>query len=197
LPAVGSFAALTAVLPGLGLSTEHALWLAAAISGLGALLTSVASAAPERRVAVFFAGLVVVALLPVSLWLGAARFVPAAPLRLVQAEIGTAREGKWVTGSATRFAHAPERLVCATAIASPIGVRDRLFHLWTKDGAQRARVPLDIRGGRGAGYRTQSRIALGARESGLFRCSVVTASGQQLGGVSVHVGEAERAADRD
>ena len=189
LPAFGSFAALTAVLPGLGLSTEHALWIAAATSGAGALLIGAASAVPGRRGRVLASGLVVVALLPLSLWLGAARFVPAAPLRLVRAEIGTSRNGKWVEGVAERFAQAPGRLFCATAIASPVGVRDRLFHLWTKDGVERARVALDIRGGRGAGYRTQSRITVGSPERGTFRCSVVTASGQRLGGVSVQVGQ--------
>jgi hypothetical protein len=188
LPAVGSFAALTAVLPGLGMSTEHALWVAAATSGAGALLIGAAGTVPGRRGRVLASGLVVVALLPLSLWLGAARIVPAAPLRLVRAEIGTHRDGKWVVGVAERFAQAPGRLFCATAIASPVGVRDRLFHLWTKDGVERARVALDIRGGRSAGYRTQSRITVGSRERGTFRCNVVTASGQRLGGVSVRVG---------
>jgi hypothetical protein len=189
LPAAGSFAALAAVLPGLGLSTEQALWVAAGVAAAGSVVISVASAPPEQRSGVFLAALVVGAALPLSLFFGAARIVPAAPLRLVQAEIGTQREGKWITGVATRFAHAPSRLVCATAIASPIGVRDRLFHLWLKDGEPRARVALDIRGGRSAGFRTQSRITLGPRERGVFRCSVVTASDQRLGGVSVKVGE--------
>jgi hypothetical protein len=189
LPAVGSFAALTAVLPGLGLSTEHALWVAAATSGAGALLIGAASALPSQRRHVLASGLVVVALLPLSLWLGAARIVPAAPLRLVRAEIGSSRDGKWVGGVAERFAPSPGRLFCATAIASPVGVRDRLFHLWSKDGVERARVALEIRGGRDAGYRTQSRITVGSRERGSFRCSVVTASGQRLGSVSVRVGQ--------
>lgn len=189
LPAAGSFAALAAVLPGLGLSTEQALWVASAVASSGAVVTGVASAPPERRRGVLLAGLVVSALLPLSLLFGAARIVPAAPLRLVQAEIGTRREGKWIAGVASRFARPPERLWCATAIASPLGVRDRLFHLWHKDGVQRARVALEIRGGRGAGFRTQSRIVLGPRERGVFLCSVVTASGQRLGSVSVRVGE--------
>ncbi len=189
LPAAGSFAALAAVLPGLGLSTEQALWVASGVAAAGSVVISVASAPPEQRSTVFLAALVVAAALPLSLFFGAARIVPAAPLRLLQAEIGTQREGRWVTGVATHFAHPPGRLVCATAIASPVGVHDRLFHLWLKDGEPRARVALDIRGGRSAGFRTQSRITLGTRERGVFRCSVVTASDQRLGGVSVKVGE--------
>ena len=49
----------------------------------------------------------------------------------------------------------------------------------------RARIPLDVHGGREAGYRTVSRIEIGAAESGRFRCSVETANGQLLGSKSI------------
>jgi hypothetical protein len=77
-------------------------------------------------------------------------------------------------------------LFCATAIASPLGVRDRLFHVWTKDGESYARIELDVQGGgRAAGFRTASRVAIGDSEAGRFRCSVESASGQVLGGKTI------------
>lgn len=189
LPASASFAALCAVLPGLGLSTHESLWAACAISCAGVLATALAGARAGQRARTFGLTSLAVLLFPLALGLGAARIVPAAPLRLVQIEIGTQREGRWVADPADRFPDAPARLVCATAIFSPLGVRDRLFHVWTRDGQPRARIELDIRGGRGAGFRTLSRIGpLGARPAGEYRCSVVTQAGQVLGSRRVRVG---------
>ena len=73
-------------------------------------------------------------------------------------------------------------MFCASAIASPVGVRDRLFHVWRYDGAVRSRIELSFRGGRLEGYRTYSRISgFGKRPSGVYTCSVETMSGQVLG----------------
>lgn len=189
LPASASFAALCAVLPGLGLSTQESLWAACAISCSGVLATALAGARAGERARTSLLTALAVLLFPLALGLGAGRIVPAAPLRLMQIEIGTRREGRWVADPAERFAAAPARLVCATAIFSPLGVRDRLFHVWTRDGQPRARIELDIRGGRGAGFRTLSRIGpLGARPAGQYRCSVVTQAGQVLGSRTVRVG---------
>jgi hypothetical protein len=188
LPALASFVALNAVLPGLGLSTRTSLWLSAAVAGAGAALTSIASAPGGGRLRVAAIALPAVLLIPLALRLGAARLVPAAPLRLVKIEIGTQRQEHWVADPGARIAGVPERLLCATAIYSPIGVRDRLFHVWTRDGQPRARVELDIRGGRDAGYRTFSRIGpLGRSGAGVYRCSVETLTGQVLGSTSVRV----------
>ena len=188
LPASASFAALCAVLPGLGLSGQQSLWVACAISCGGVLATALAGAPAGQRAKTLLLTSLAVLLFPLGLMLGAARIVPAAPLRLIQIEIGTRREGHWVADPAERFSPAPARLVCATAIFSPLGVRDRLFHVWTRDGQLRARIELDIRGGRGAGFRTLSRIGpLGARPAGEYRCQVVTHAGQVLGSRTVRV----------
>ena len=188
LPAIGSFVALDAVLPGLGLSTQVSLWVAAFTAAAGVVLLAAFNAPKERRAR--FMGLAVCGALalPLALALGLARIVPAAPLRLVEIELGTHIADHWVEDPSERFERAPARLFCATAIWSPIGVKDRLFHVWRYDGAVRARVELDIRGGRGGGYRTYSRVGLGAHASGTYRCSVETQSGQVLGGKSVRVG---------
>jgi hypothetical protein len=189
LPAIGSFVALTAVLPALGLSTRVSLWIAAAAATTGVVLLSALAAPAGQRKRVVALALLPALLLPLALQLGVARIVPAAPLRLVKIEFGTRLSERWVADPSQRFQHAPARLFCATAIASPIGVRDRLFHVWRHDGEERARIELDVRGGRGAGFRTFSRLQPGAGAVGTYRCSVETAAGQVLGDRSIRIGE--------
>ena len=94
-------------------------------------------------------------------------------------------------GPRARSSAVPPKLFCATAIASPLGVRDRLFHVWQKDGLLRARIELEVRGGRSDGYRTASRIPTGPKEAGRFKCSVVTTSGQVLGGRTIQLRQRE------
>ena len=187
LPATASFVALCAVLPGLGLSTFASMWIAACVGGAGAALLMIVHAPPGQRLSrVPYAVLVALAL-PAALALGASRFVPAAPLRLVKIEFGNQLRDHWIVQPLKRGGSAPARLFCATAIASPLGVRDRLFHVWRKDGVVRARIELEVRGGREGGYRTASRIPLGPAESGRFKCTVETAGGQLLGGKSIRL----------
>ncbi len=187
LPTAGSFLALTAVLPGFGLSTHVALLVSLGISLLSALLFAFLGAPRDQHAAVMGRALAAVAIVLLAFALGAARIVPAAPLRLMKAEIGTRLSGKWIADPSRELKRAPERLICATSIWSPIGVRDQLYHVWRKDGVERARIKLKVLGGRTRGYRTHSRIAPGKREQGLYRCSVETESGQVLGSVSVRV----------
>jgi hypothetical protein len=67
-------------------------------------------------------------------------------------------------------------------------LHDRLFHVWRKNGVQRARIELKIVGGRTRGYRTQSHIRhLGKYPTGTYRCTVETATGQVLGSRSVRI----------
>lgn len=190
LPAVTSFATLNCVLPGLGLSTQRSLWIAAGAAALAPAAMIGALAPPGRRgrrvALALLTGLALVA----ALRLGAARLIPAAPLRLVRAELGTQLQDKWVSDPAVRFARAPARLICATAIASPVGLRDRLFHVWRKDGQELWRIELTFTGGRTDGYRTRSTLRhFPAPARGRYECSVVTAAGQLLGARSALIEE--------
>lgn len=187
LPAVGSFAALAAVLPALGLSTYASLWIAVASASIGWPVLTAATASHERRARSTATAALVALAFPVIMYFGGARIVPAAPLRLVRADIGTALQDHWVVDPSKSIDHAPARLVCATAIASPLGLRDRLFHVWRKDGKPRARIELKIVGGRTQGFRTNSRIQVGHPARGRYSCTVETASGQVLGSRSVKV----------
>jgi Family of unknown function (DUF5924)/Protein of unknown function (DUF2914) len=188
LPATASFVALNAALPGLGLSIRDSLWVGSLIPAFGvlALATSNVSSAERKQVAI--RTLLPCLLLPLSVLVGVARVIPAAPLRLTRIEFGTEMSGKWVTRPIDRLNAAPAHLFCATAIWSPVGVKDRLFHVWSHDGQARARVELDIRGGRNAGFRTRSRLDLGARAAGNYACQVETATGQVLGRRSIEIG---------
>lgn len=182
LPAVTSFATLNCVLPGLGLSTQRSLWIAAGAAALAPplMVATLAPAGRRWRLAALAlgSGLVLLA----ALRMGAARLIPAAPLRLVRAELGTQLDGKWVRDPAEHFASAPARLICATAIASPVGLKDRLFHVWRKDGRELWRIELTFTGGRTEGYRTRSTLRhFPAPARGRYECGVVTAAGQLLG----------------
>jgi hypothetical protein len=184
LPAATTFATLSCVLPGLGLSTQRSLWIAAGAAALAAPLLIAALAPAGRRARRSALALGTGLGLMAALWLGAARLIPAAPLRLVRAELGTQLDGKWVRDPSRHFASAPERLICATAIASPVGLKDRLFHVWRKDGRELWRIELSFTGGRAEGYRTRSTLRhFPAPAGGRYECSVVTvtAAGQLLG----------------
>jgi hypothetical protein len=123
--------------------------------------------------------------LPLALALGVARIVPAAPLRLVQIEIGTEIDDHEVTQAIDALSSPPPRLYCASAIWSPVGLKDKLFHVWRKDGVPFGRIALAIRGGRAGGFRTYSRIEhVGF---GRYRCSVETEAGQVLGAKNVRI----------
>jgi hypothetical protein len=187
LPATSSFVALTAVLPLFGLSTSLSLWLSACVGGAGAALVMLSHTPRGERMRSGPYAVLVALALPTALVFGAGRFVPAAPLRLAKLEFGSETQDHWISRSVARGATAPEQLVCATAIASPLGVHERLFHVWHKNGQLRARIELEVRGGRTAGYRTASRIPIGPREAGGFKCSVVTTSGQVLGGQTIQL----------
>jgi hypothetical protein len=187
LPATSSFVALTAVLPLLGLSTSLSLWLSACVGGGGAALVMLLhTPRGERMRSGPHAALVALAL-PTALVFGAGRFVPAAPLRLAKIEFGSETHDHWISQPVARGGVAPAKLVCATAIASPLGVRDRLFHVWQKNDQLRARIELEVVGGRTDGYRTASRIPIGPMEGGQFKCSVTTISGQVLGGQTIRL----------
>lgn len=182
LPALASFVALNAVLPALGLSTRLSLWLAAAVAALGALSLAVARVPRGQRRLLLMLTAASVGALPLGLWLGAARIVPPAPLRLARAELGTRLVDKWVEAPVTVLTSPPERLICATAIEAPVGLRDRLHHVWHLDGKPIARMQLKIVGGRREGYRTRSWIRdFEHRPTGRYGCTVTTESGQVLG----------------
>jgi hypothetical protein len=128
-------------------------------------------------------------LLPLVLWLGGVRALPPAPLRVVQAAIGTRVENRELKDPAPRLKRSPGGLVCFTAIQAPMGLKEQLTHVWRHDGEITQRIPLNVKGGRKRGFRTWSRLPISMRAEGKFRCDVVTSLGQTLGGASMTIGE--------
>lgn len=177
-----AFVSLACVLPVMGYSNQSSLYASASATVLG--LPLLAWAARPTDWTVRKAGFRVVTTSVGSaalLWFGAS-WVPPAPLRLTSAGIGTRIEGRELVDPRDELVGRPDRLVCATAVAAPRGLRDRLFHIWRKDGKVLDVIELGVRGGREAGFRTWSmKQALGSEPYGWWSCTVQTQAGQQLG----------------
>jgi hypothetical protein len=185
LLAFASFCGWNVALPMLGMPHRSSLWLSSLVVGLGIPLVNFASGVSGTRRSWSIAiGLG----LPVLLLLGGVAAIPPAPLRVVQARLGTGISEREPTGVQSEFPVAPRELVCWTAIRAPRGLKDALLHVWSRDGTQLRAVAVEVRGGRRAGFRTWSRQRVLAAEPGRYRCDVITTLGQSLGGVSADVG---------
>ena len=73
-------------------------------------------------------------------------------------------------------------LYAFSAIKAPRGLHQQIFHVWSHDGEVVDRIPLEIVGGREAGYRAWShKTVFGDDASGRWRVNVVTDDGQLIG----------------
>jgi hypothetical protein len=181
--ALAGFAGLVATLPFFGLGTSLALWIAAGATLVAAPAVAWLVAAREGRRKAVVATAVLGAALAASLWAGGAAIVPAAPLRVVAAGIGTGVDAKTreLLGAADRFTGRPRQVFCHTAVWAPLGLGDRLVHVWRHGDRVAGVVPLTVRGGRDKGFRTWSKkSAFGGDPRGEWTCSVETSSGQVL-----------------
>jgi hypothetical protein len=184
LLAFASFVGWNAALPMVGVPHHVSIWLSALVVGFGIpLLNMLNHTARPWRTWSLVAG----ASVPVLLLVGGVAAVPPAPLRIVRAQIGTGVVDREPVGVASHFASAHE-LVCFTAIRAPRGLKDGLLHVWTHEGSLLHALPVDVTGGRRAGFRTWSRLRVSSSAPGRYRCDVITTLGQTLGGVSVDVG---------
>jgi len=184
LLAFASFVGWNVALPMLGVPHRVSIWASAGIVGLGIPIVNVASGVTgARRAWSLVTGLG----LPLLLAVGGVQALPPAPLRVVSAKIGTGVAGREPVGVREHFATSPKHLLCWTAIRAPRGLKDGLLHVWSRDGSTLRAVPVEVRGGRRAGFRTWSRQFVGT-EPGRYRCDVITTLGQSLGGTGVTIG---------
>jgi len=73
-------------------------------------------------------------------------------------------------------------LFAFTAIRAPRGLDERIHHVWLHDGKIVDRIPLDIRGGREAGYRAWThKQNFPDNPSGRWHVKVMTEAGQMIG----------------
>jgi len=79
-------------------------------------------------------------------------------------------------------------LYAYTAIRAPLGLRERIYHVWRKDGRTVDRIALRIEGGRREGYRAWShKDNFPANSVGHWQVWVVTEGDQQIGRLDFEV----------
>jgi len=123
---------------------------------------------------------------PASLWISGSALSP---------EFDT--EARRPVGSTplTPEALTREGLYAFTAIHAPRGLREEVVHVWRQDGEEVDRIPLEIQGGRAAGYRAWShKLNFPEDARGAWRIDVMTDSGQQIGMLRFTVSEDAEAA---
>lgn len=75
-----------------------------------------------------------------------------------------------------------EGLFAFTAINAPRGLKERIYHEWVHNGRRVDRIPLDINGGRKAGYRAWThKRNFPTDAAGKWRVQVMTEAGQMIG----------------
>jgi hypothetical protein len=187
--AFATFAGLNCALPIVGLSNRTSLYLAAFFTAAGSpLLASLGRRLKEGVSRALILQIAAASAIPFLLLIGASSAVPPAPLGLTESSIGTRIEDKQLVDPAQTFAHVPKQLACFTAVRAPRGLRDELLHVWRQNGAVRDRVPIEVVGGREAGYRTWSiKKKLGRDPQGKWSCTVETVTGQVLGRATVRI----------
>jgi hypothetical protein len=186
LLALSIFAALNVALPLVGLQPILALEMSAALAVIALLPVF------RRRGAVgwkraFGRALIFAGLAAALAWFGRG-LVPPAPLfitRAVAARTVHMREPVDAIDGSIPAATVAEwgELAAYTSVSAPGGLQQGIAHVWTRNGAVIARIPLSpVRGGRTEGFRTWSRRRdLKPPLAGRYRVDVVTASGQLIG----------------
>ncbi|MDZ7854568.1 MAG: DUF5924 family protein [Halomonas sp.] len=110
---------------------------------------------------------------PASLWISGSALSPGFDTQ-ARTPIGSTR--------LTPSALTSEGLYAFTAIHAPRGLREDVVHVWRQDGEEVDRIPLEIQGGREAGYRSWSHKQNFPEDTpGEWRIDVMTDSGQQIG----------------
>lgn len=177
LQAFAAGAALLAVLPMLGLSNTWTFLVTGGVVGVG--LPAGALALSDRTPRAVVVGVVAAIACALMVYVGAP-LVPPAPLRLASGVMATGVVGREPLGVARRFPTTTPQLLCHTGIAAPLGLKDALTHVWSRDGVVLQRVDLDV-SGTGRAFRTWSRLT--RPRPGRYRCRIETHRGQVVGEV--------------
>jgi hypothetical protein len=129
-------------------------------------------------------------------WL-ARLWVPPATLRLTDMALATA-----IDDASRAPAHnlvdidaaqlVAQGLYAYTAIRAPLGLRERVQHVWIHEGREIDRIALDIRGGREEGYRAWTRKQnFPADPAGRWQVRVLTEDDQMIGTLRFRVRPAD------
>lgn len=182
LQAFAALVSMLTVLPMLGLSNTWTFIAAGVVVAVGLPVGAAAFGDRSGRSlrqaglgAVVIAGLVVLG----------APLIPPAPLRLTAGVMATHVIDREPRGAAKRFPTTTPVLLCHTTVAAPLGLKDALTHVWTRDGVVVQQVDLVVSGGAGKGFRTWSRLT--RPRPGRYSCRVETRRGQVVGVVGATV----------
>jgi hypothetical protein len=133
-------------------------------------------------------------MLAASAWLGRIA-VPPVTLRLTQGAItqDVDREsrspGKGVKHISVQ-ALAEQGIFAYTAIRAPRGLHERIYHEWILDGETYDTIPLDISGGREAGYRAWThKTTFPDNPRGKWQVRITTEAGQMIGEIRFRVSD--------
>ena len=180
LQAFSAFVALLTVLPLLGLTNTQTFIASGIACAIGVPVGLMMFGPRKWRTPLsMWAGVMVAVLVVVG-----APLIPPAPMSLARGVMGTSVFDRLPMGVATRFRQ-PDALVCHTAVRAPLGLKDKLVHVWSRDGQLVQTVTLDISGGADTGFRTWSRLS--SPSTGRYRCRIETERGQVVGEVRAHV----------
>lgn len=186
LLAFSIFAALNVALPLVGVRPGVALVGSAALAGLALAPAFRGTGAGWARALALASGVAVV--MVAIVWIGRI-IVPPAPVFLAAKQVARdVRELEPVDAidgpiPAATVAEWGGAVAAYTAVHAPAGLRDKIEHVWWKNGRVIARVRLSpVEGGRAQGFRTWSRKSdLGTPLDGDYAVDVQTASGQLIG----------------
>lgn len=183
LMSFAGFVGLNNVLPLMGFANQTSLWIAAIATTIFVPLATALGARRRKRRATLVRSLAMALPLPALLLLGIMRHsVPAAPLRLLGAAVGTRIQSRTLQDPSDSFPVRPDQLVCFSSIWAPRGLSDQLFHTWLHNGVVVDHIALTIEGGREGGFRTWSvKENLGEFPQGRWECRIETAAGQVVG----------------
>jgi len=187
----GLFASLNVAFPLVGVRSSWGLISSGAFSILALVPTFHRARTCSWREAILRAGVwgicVAVLLWPLRGW------IPPVPLHLARASfarsISRLEPIQPVSSLSVDQLRGWGELTVFTAVAAPAGLREPIYHVWRKNGAEVWRIALSaIRGGRPGGFRTFSQKSdLGSSPAGSWSVDVLTAHDQLIGRVRLVV----------
>lgn len=188
------FAVLLVVLPLIfRLPTTQSYGLALGVAVLLSVPALPAVAAAPRAANAALAVVMLAAL--AGLGWQARLWVPPPTLRLTEVALSTAVDGdERVPGARLEEIGAArllaEGVFAYTAIRAPLGLQERIQHVWLHEGREVDRVALDIRGGREEGYRAWTRKRnFPPAPQGAWQVRVLSGDGQMIGMLRFRVTE--------
>jgi len=159
-------------------SVARALALAGGLAGLATAF----AVRTRRTIAVPVLGACAGAVLAV----GTSDWIAPVPLRIEHGVFSRGVRGKCPVDT-LRSAQPGSELWAWTPVFAPSGLTDTVFHVWSRDGRELARIPLPLHGGRKEGFRTWSSSRRAAASAGDVELEVVTAGGQLVGAMTISV----------